>query len=328
MRCAVIRKEGPEVENLEIEQRADLEPSGEYIRVQVTATALNRADLLQRRGLYPAPPGTPPEIPGLEFVGYVDRIGDQVTAWKGGERVFGIVPGGSYAEQVITHQRLAVRVPEELSDTEAAAVPEAFISAHDALVTQGGMRSGDLVLLHAVTGGVGSAALQIVHLFGARAAGTAGSEEKIDRVRKLAPFHAINYKKEEFQASIEGAYGRDAVDLVLDTVGARYWKSNLAVLRERGTLVLFGLLGGVKAETNLGLLLLKRLRIVATTLRSRPLEDRILATQAFARQVLPHLEGTRLLPVLDSVFPFHELHEATRRMELNENTGKIVLTLT
>ena len=166
MKCAVIEKHGKEIENLVIQEREDLVARGENIRVRVTATAINRADLLQRRGLYPAPPGAPQDVPGLEFVGYVDQIGEEVTEWKGAEPVFGIVAGGSYAEQVVTHQRLAVPVPEGMSDTDAAAIPEAFISAHDALVSQGGMKAGDLVLIHAVAGGVGSAALQLVHQWG------------------------------------------------------------------------------------------------------------------------------------------------------------------
>ena len=174
MKCAVIEKHGKELENLVIQEREDLVARGENIRVRVTATAINRADLLQRRGLYPAPPGAPQDIPGLEFVGYVDQIGEAVTEWKGAEPVFGIVAGGSYAEQLVTHQRLAVPVPGGMSETDAAAIPEAFISAHDALVTQGGMKPGDLVLVHAVAGGVGSAALQLVHQWGARAIGTAG----------------------------------------------------------------------------------------------------------------------------------------------------------
>ena len=269
MKCAVIRGFGQDLDNLVITEREDLEASGEDIRVKVVATAINRADLLQRRGLYPAPPGAPQDIPGLEFVGYVDQVGQKVTEWRGGERVCGIVGGGSYAEQVITHQRLVVPVPEELSDTEAAAIPEAFISAHDALVSQGGMESGDLVLVHAVAGGVGSAAVQLVHLWGAKAIGTAGSAEKLAKVADVVPFFGINYNEEDFQARIEDAFGTNAVEVVLDTVGARHWQQNLAVLKHCGTLVLFGLVGGATAETPLGVVLFKRLRIIGTALRGR-----------------------------------------------------------
>jgi putative PIG3 family NAD(P)H quinone oxidoreductase len=327
MRCAVIEKHGKQIENLVIQEREDLQARGENIRVRVTATALNRADILQRRGLYPAPAGAPQDIPGLEFAGEVDQVGEQVTEWKAGERVFGIVAGGSYAEQLVTHQRLAVAIPEELSDTEAAACPEAFISAHDALVLQGGLTSGDLVLLHAVAGGVGSAALQLVHLWGGQVVGTAGSAEKLEKVAKLAPLQGVNYQEEDFQARIEEAFGPNPVDLILDTVGGSYWPKNLALLKTGGTLILFGVMGGPKAQTPLATVLTQRLRIIGTTLRSRPLEQKILASQAFAHQVVPHLREGRLKPVIDSVFSFSDLHKATARMEENKNVGKIVLAL-
>ncbi len=327
MKCAVIKGFGSELDNLVIEDREAPVARGDWVRVRVAAFALNRADLLQRRGLYPAPRGAPQDIPGLEFVGHVDQIGETASVWKGGERVFGIVGGGAYAETVVTHERLLVSVPEELSDAEAAAVPEAFISAHDALVTQAGMKAGDLVLVHAVAGGVGSAAVQLVHLSGAQAIGTAGSAEKLARVAEFAPFYGINYRDESFQAWIEEAFGVNAVDVILDTVGAAHWQQNLAVLAYQGTLVLFGLLGGAAAETPLAVVLFKRLRIVGTSLRGRPLEEKIRATQAFDHQVVPHLKGKRLRPVLDSVFPFADLREATARMERNENAGKIVVTI-
>ncbi|MEW6442956.1 MAG: NAD(P)H-quinone oxidoreductase [bacterium] len=326
MRCAVISQFGAEVERLEIRERPELAATGEWIRVRVSAAALNRADLLQRRGLYPAPPGAPADVPGLEFVGRIDQIGERVTEWKGGERVFGVVPGGAYADQVVTHQRLAVSVPERLSDVEAAAVPEAFLAAHDALVTQGGLRPGDLVLVHSVAGGVGSAALQLVHLWGARAVGTAGSAEKLERMGRIAPFRAVNYREEGFQAVVEKEFGPHALDLVLDTVGAAYWRQHLALLRAGGTLILFGLMSGASAETPLATVLTKRLRIIGTVFRSRPLEEKISATRAFAHDVLPHFDSGRLRPVVDSVFPFDRVHEATLRMEKNENTGKIVLS--
>ena len=328
MQCAVIEKHGKEIENLVIQERDDLVARGESIRVRVTATAINRADLLQRRGLYPAPPGAPQDVPGLEFVGYVDQIGEEVTEWKGAEPVFGIVAGGSYADQLLTHQRLAIRVPDGMSDTDAAAIPEAFISAHDALVSQGGMKPGDLVLLHAVAGGIGSAALQLVHQWGARAVGTAGSAEKLARMAELAPLTTINYREEDFRERIETLFGPNAVDLILDTVGADHWQKNLSVLKTCGTLILFGIMSGISAETSLATVLTKRLRIIGTTLRGRPLEEKILATQAFAHQVVPLFERGELRPVVDSVFPFEKLHEATERMERNENTGKIVLTFT
>lgn len=325
MRCAVIEKFGKDLSNLVISEREDLKANGEEVRVNVSATAINRADILQRRGFYPAPAGVVQDIPGLEFVGYIDQIGESVTQWKGKERVFGILAGGAYASQVVTHQRMVVSVPDELDDIEAAAVPEAFIAAHDALVTQGEMKTGYLVLIHAVAGGVGSAALQLVNLLGGEAIGTAGSTEKISKVEKLAPFTGVNYKEEDFQKVIEEKFGKNPVDLVVDVIGASYWERNIALLKSRGTLVLLGFMGGMKAQTNLSTVLSNRIRIIGTVLRSRPLEEKILATQAFSKQVVPHFKERRLKPVVDSVFPFDQLHEATARMENNENTGKIIL---
>jgi putative PIG3 family NAD(P)H quinone oxidoreductase len=327
MKRVVIKSFGREITNLVIEERDDLVARGEYIRVKVSATAINRADLLQRRGLYPAPPGVPQDIPGLEFVGHVDQVGEDVTEWQGGERVFGILPGAGYGDQVLTHQRLAVSVPDELSDVEAAAVPEVFMAAHDALVSQGRMGPGDLVLIHAVAGGVGSAAVQLARLWGAQAIGTAGSDAKLASVSEFAVFFPVNYNKDDFQKKIEMEYGSDAVDLILDTIGASNWQKNLALLKHKGRLILLGLLGGHTAETPLATVLTKRLRITGTVLRSRPLEERIIATQAFAREVVPHFRDGRLRPVLDSVYPIDQLHTATARMENKENTGKIVLTL-
>jgi putative PIG3 family NAD(P)H quinone oxidoreductase len=327
VRCAVIQSFGKEIDRLVIQERDDLVATGENIRVRVSATAMNRADLLQRRGLYPAPAGAPQDIPGLEFVGYVDQLGECVTDWTGDERVLGILPGGGYAEQVLTHQRLAVSVPEGLSDAEAAAIPEAFMVAHDALVTQGAIKSGDVVLIHAVAGGIGTAAVQLAHQWNAQAIGTAGSAEKLGKVSELTPFLAVNYKEEDFQKRIEEAFGKNAVDLILDTVGASYWGRNIALLKDRGRIVILGLLGGTSAETPLATVLFKRLRIMGTTSRGRPLEEKILATQAFAREVLPLFRDGRLRPVIDSVFPLDQLHEATARMESNQNVGKIVLTV-
>ena len=327
MRCAVIKRFGKELSNLVIEEREDLAATGEYVRVRVAATALNRADLLQRRGLYPAPSDAPQDVPGLEFVGYIDRVGEAVTEWRGGERVFGVVSGGSYAEQIITHQGLVVAVPERLSEHEAAAVPEAFMVAHDALVTQGEMQPGDLVLIHSVAGGVGSAAVQLVHVSGGRAVGTAGTPQKLAAVSRLAPVVAVNYREEDFHDKIVDLFGKNAVAVILDTVGAPYWKRNLDLLKVQGSLILLGMMGGAQAETPLATLLSKRLRIMGSTLRQRPLAEKIAVTRAFANGVLPLLEQGKVRPVVDSILSFANLHEATARMENNENIGKIVLSL-
>jgi len=328
MRCAVIKGFGKEIANLVFEDRDDLAATGEFVRVRVTATALNRADLLQRRGLYPAPPGAPQDIPGLEFVGCIDQVGEAVKEWKGGERVFGVVAGGSYAEQLITHEGLLVPVPNVLTDHEAAAVPEAFMVAHDALSSQAEMRPGEVVLIHSVAGGVGSAAVQLAHLAGCRAVGTAGSAEKLAAVARLAPFTAVDYREEDFHGKTISIFGKNAVAVILDTVGAPYWKRNLDLLRVQGRLIILGMMGGAQAETPLAVILAKRLRIIGSTLRQRTLDEKIAVTRRFAREVLPLLAGRKVKPVVDSVFPFGRLHEATTRMENNKNIGKIVLSLT
>ncbi len=326
MKCVAIKKQGKEIENLVIEERDSLIPEANEIKVRVAATALNRADLLQRRGLYPAPQDTVQDIPGLEYAGVVDEVGKDVTLWKGGEKVFGIVSGGAYAEEIVVHEKMAVKIPDALSLEEAAGVPEAFITAHDALRTQGGMKEGDTVLVHSAGGGVGSAALQLVNLFSGKAIGTAGSDEKIDKIKELTDFFPVNYKNDDFKKVIESRFGKNSVSVILDTVGASYWSKNLSLLTKKGTLVLVGVMGGVKAETNLSLILSKRLHIVGTVLRSRPLDEKIAATEAFSREVVRHFENGKLKPVIDSIFPCEKIYEATERMEKNENIGKIILS--
>lgn len=327
MKCAVITKAENGPGRIAFSERNHLTPAGQEIRVRVTATALNRADLLQIRGLYPAPPGAPPDIPGLEFTGIVDACGEDVTAVEAGARVFGLVGGGAFAEQVVTHQHCVAPVPDELSDAEAAAVPEAFITAHDALVTQGGMHAGELVLIHAIASGVGSAAVQLAHLAGATAVGTAGSPRKLEAVSELAPFMPIHYIRENFKEAIERKYGREPVDLILDLLGGSYWKPNLQVLRPKGRLMLVGLLDGSTEETPLALILRKRLQIRGTVLRSRSTEEKIAVTRAFAAEVLPHLANGTLRPVIDSTYRFKDLHEGIARMESRQNIGKIVFTM-
>lgn len=330
MKCVVIKNYGDSLDNLVVAERPDPEPAPGEVAVAVKATALNRADLLQRRGSYPAPPGLPPhlrDIPGLEFVGRVDATGPGVTRWRTGDRVFGIIPGGGYAERLVTHESLALPVPENLDDIAAAAVPEAFFTAFDALVLQCAMSASDRVLVHAVASGVGTAAVQLVRAWGASAIGTAGSVAKLNRVAALAPFYPIDYKTTDFAEAITGEFGENAVDIVLDVVGARYWEANLSVLKTGGRLVLVGRLGGSVAQTPLGLLLTKRLRIIGTVMRSRSLDEKAAVTRAFEDQVLPLLRSGKVKPVIDSVFPLTRVREATERMERNENVGKIVLAI-
>ncbi len=324
MRVAAIREVGgPEV--LDLLERPEPEPGPGEIRVAVRATALNRADLLQRRGLYPAPPDSPADVPGLEFAGEVDALGARVTEHAIGDRVFGILGGGGYAEKVVTPARMAVRVPAHLSWEEAAAVPEVFITAHDALFTQAGLGPGETVLLHTVAGGVGTAAVQLAHRAGAICFGTAGSAEKLAAAKALGLDLGIDRTAGDFAKVVKEHTGGAGVHVILDTVGPSYWEANLASLARCGRLVLIGLLGMGPANLRADLILNKRLRIFGTVLRSRPLEEKIAATQAFARAVLPLLERRSLVPVIDRVFELAQVRDAHEYMERNANVGKIVL---
>ncbi len=322
----MVESGGPEVLRLgEIELS---EPGPDEIRVRVRAAGLNRADLLQRRGLYPAPAGWPADVPGLEYAGEVEALGRRVEAWAEGDRVMGLVGGGAYAEHVVVHEREAVAVPSELSWEEAAAVPEAFVTAHDALFTRGALVAGETVLVHAVGSGVGTAALQLARAAGATVIGTSRTPRKLDRATELGLDVALTGGPEDFAVAILDATGGGGVDLILDLVGGGYLAGNLASLAARGRMVVVGLTGGSAARIDLGVVLRKRLSIVGTSLRTRPLEEKIAAVRSFARHALPLLADGRVRPVVDRVFAMEEAADAHRRMESNENFGKIVLTWT
>ncbi len=305
------------------------QPQGEQILVKVHAAGLNRSELLQARGLYPAPPGAPQNIPGLEFAGEIVATGNNCTGpAQVGDRVFGIVGGGGLAEYVLTHERLAVPIPANLDFTQAGAVPEAFITAHDALIHQGGLKPGQTVLIHSAGGGVGLAAVQLAHAMGCQVFGTSRTAAKLERARLLGLDHPIDISpdQEPFQEAIQQETGGRGVDLVIDFLGGVYWSRNVACLKSQGRLVVVGLLAGAHAEIDLRTLMSKRLHVVGTVLRSRPLEEKILATQAFASTVLPWLAQGTVRPVLDSVYPFEQIQQAAQHMELNRSFGKIVLT--
>lgn len=330
MRCIVISEPGREIERLTITERPDLQATGENVRVRVLATALNRADILQRRGFYPAPRGVVQDIPGLEFVGLVDQVGEGVTRWRGGERVMGIVGGGSYASQILSHQDLLVAVPDELSDTDAAAIPEVFMTAHDALVTLGGLRPGHRVLVHAAAGGVGSAAVQIARAFGAlEVYGTSQTQSKLDALPPIiGSFHPVLSTSGSFADAVRATLPKGAgIDVILDVLGGTTLAENVNLLAQEGRIVVVGVMAGPSADVPLAQLMAKRGQIIGTVLRSRPLADKIAATRAFAREVLPLFARGRLRPVVDSVYSFEQIHAATERMESNTNVGKIILQL-
>lgn len=326
MKAVVITEPGgPEV--LALRDVADPVPGPWDLRVRVRASALNRADVLQARGLYPAPPGVPDDIPGLEYAGEVDAVGAHVTRHRAGDRVMGLVGGGAFAEYVIVHEREAIPLPGGASFEDAAAIPEAFITAWDALVPQGGLRSGEAVLIHAVASGVGTAALQIVQALGARAIGTARTQEKLDRVRREFSLSDALLVKEDglFADAVQGATGGRGANLALELVGGSYLPQTLEAMAPRGRIVLVGLLAGAAAKLDLRRLLSRRIALMGTVLRSRPLEEKIDAAQAAERHLVPLFEGGQLRPVVDEVMSFADAPRAFERMLQNATFGKIVL---
>jgi NADPH2:quinone reductase len=315
---------GPEV--LQVCEVPTPEPRADQVRVRVRASGLNRADLLQCKGVYPAPPGAPADIPGLEFAGEIDALGPTVVGpIKHGDRVFGIVGGGGLAEYLITHERLLAPIPANLGFVEAAAVPEAFITAHDARLTQGRLSPGERVLIHAVGSGVGTAAVQLAHTMGCQVWGTSRTAEKLEKTKPLGLDHPIDTSQSDFPDTVNESTEGRGVDVVIDLLGGIALEGNLAALAPRGRLVLVGLLAGSQARFDLHLMLRKRLTIIGTTLRARPLEEKITATNRFAAQVVPWLSRGLVRPIVDSVFPFSDATAALARIESNNVFGKVIL---
>jgi NADPH:quinone reductase len=333
MLAAVITQPGaPDV--LEIQERPTPTPGHEQLLVRVRASALNRADLLQRRGAYPAPPGAPADVPGIEFAGEVAALGPGAREWREGDRVYGLVGGGAHAEYLVTHERAVARVPDALSWPDAGAVPEAFITAHDAL-RQGDARAGDVVLVHAVGSGVGLAAAQLARALGLRCLGTARTAEKLDRAR----VHGLDAGLALGTDPVSGAElsplaefvaqhtdGR-GVDVALDLVGGPYLAATVGVMAPLGRVVLVGTMAGARAELDLRAMLSRRLTLRGTVLRARPLEERIAVTRRFAAEVGPFLARGVVRPVVDAVFPLAELPRAHERLESNATFGKVVVTV-
>ncbi len=325
MRAVVITKPGdPDV--LQVQEVAAPEPQAGEILVRVRAAGVNRADLLQRLGQYPAPFGAPANIPGLEYAGEVAALGMGAQAWKPGDRVMGLVPGGAYAEFLTTHEALALRVPAAWTFEQAAAVPEVFITAYDALMRQMLLRAGERLLIHAVGSGVGTAALQLARTIHARTFGTSRSAAKLERARALGLEVAIDTSREDFVEVVRRKTDGEGVDVVLDLVGGPALAGNVQVLARAGRMIVVGLAGGRSAPIDLGAVLSKRLTIVGTVLRARTLDEKVAVTATFAREVLPLLEAGMVQPVLDRTYALAEAAEAHRRLEANATFGKVVLT--
>ena len=324
MKAVVITKPGgPEV--LEVQERPVPEPQHGQLLVRVHASALNRADLLQREGHYPAPPGSPPDIPGMEFAGEVAQLGDGVTRWRVGDRVFGIVGGGGNAEFLITDAESVAEIPARLSWIEAGAIPEAFITAYDALVTQAGVATGETVLIHAVGSGVGLAVTQIARAWNAIPYGTARAADKIERARAYGLEDGLVVGDDvDVIGRLTGGRG---VDVTIDLVGGPYLPASIRIAAPRGRIMLVGTLAGREATLPLGLVLGKRLTLRGTVLRARSLEEKRAVTAAFERDVVPLFASGRLRPAIDSTFALGDIRQAHTTLAGNKTFGKIVLSV-
>jgi putative PIG3 family NAD(P)H quinone oxidoreductase len=288
--------------------------------VRVRASALNRADILQRKGRYPAPAGWPADIPGLEYAGEVETLGSGVTRWKPGDRVMGLVGGGAHAEYVVVHQDETMAVPPGMSFTDAAAIPEAFLTAWDALITRGRLQAGERVLIHAVGSGVGTAAVQLAKRLGATTIGTSRSANKLARAGELGLDEGINTGD-----PAQRPFPSQAVHVILDVLGGPAFAANLEALAPRGRLVLLGFLQGPKAEVSLEPILRKRLEVIGSVMRTRSLEERIELVAGFSRDVLPAFASGALRPVVSETRAFTDIAASHAAMERDENFGKIVL---
>lgn len=295
------------------------------LRVRVKASALNRADLYQTRGSYPAPPDVPPDIPGLEYAGEVIEVGSRARRFKVGDRVMGLVGGGAWAEQVVVGDREAIPVPTSLSLEHAAAVPEAFLTAFDAMRVQAELAPSEWLLVHAVASGVGTAAAQFARAMGARVFGTARSPEKLERVRELGVEQSVCVKQSPPAFAQEVLAGIGGANVALDLVGGDYVPETLAAMAQRGRIVQVGTMAGNEARLQLGLLMGKRLTLFGTVLRARPLEEKATLARAFEREVLPMLASGTIRPLVDAIFPMKDAGPALERMSRNESIGKLVL---
>jgi putative PIG3 family NAD(P)H quinone oxidoreductase len=305
------------------------QPTADRVRVRVRAAGLNRADILQRLGRYPAPPGHPPDIPGLEFAGEVEDVGEGACAWKAGDRVFGITGGGAQAEYVTVPESTLARVPKNLNWAEAASIPEVFMTAHDALFTQCGLQMGERVLIHAAGSGVGTAAIQLVRAAGAIPYGTSRTPEKLERAKEfgLAKSVAVGDDPTTFVKSVKDWTNGAGVNVILDLVGAAYLKANLEALATRGRLIFVGTTSGAKAEIDYSVVMSKRLRVMGTSLRTRSIEEKATVTRLFAQHVVPLLADGTVRPVIDEVFKMEDVRAAHQRIESNQSFGKIVLMI-
>ena len=324
MKAIVVDAPGKTADSLRIAEVPEPVAGDEEVLLRVHASALNRADMMQRMGGYPAQHGAS-EILGLELAGEVLEVGSRVRSLAAGDRVYGLSGGGGYAELATLHESLAMPIPEGMSYHEAASIPEVFFTANTAVRTLGETKPGERLLVHAGGSGVGIAAIQIGRLIGAEVWITAGSAEKCARAAELGAQVTFNYREESFADVVRERTDGRGVDVILDVIGRDYWDANLRSLATAGRLVLVGLMGGAQTETNLGLILSKRLRIMGTVMRSRPLIDRAAITRDYREHLEPAIVAGQMRPIIDSVFPLREAAAAHQYMAENRNFGKILL---
>jgi putative PIG3 family NAD(P)H quinone oxidoreductase len=318
------------VEGLEVREVPDApRATADRVRVRVHAAGLNRADILQRQGHYPAPAGYPQDIPGLEFAGEVAEVGDDARMWQVGQRVFGIIGGGGQAEYVTVPESTVAEIPANLDWTEAAAVPEVFMTAHDALFTRAGLQMGERVLVHAAGSGVGTAAIQLARAAGVTVYGTSRTADKLEKAGQFGLAESVVVGADPMAfAEVAHRWTQDAgVDVILDLVGGAYLKANLAALKSRGRLIFVSTTSGARAEMDIATAMRKRLNIMGTALRTRSIEEKATATRLFAQHVVPLLASAAVRPVIDSVFRMDEVRAAHQRLESNETFGKVVLVI-
>ncbi len=318
---------GPEV--LEIRTVGKPLINDEQVLVRVRASSLNRADLLQRQGKYPPPPGFPAEIPGMEFAGEVAEVGSSVRRWKPGQRVFGLIGGGAHAEYVVTYEHLLAEIPPNLDWAQAGAVPEVFITAHDALWTQADLRPGETVLIHAVGSGVGLAAVQLARAIQAVPYGTSRTADKIEQAKALGLEEGIvlRHNFDDLPVAVETWTSGKGINVLLDLVGGPYVKASQKAMAHKGRMILVGTVAGGTYELDARYVMSKRLQIRGTVLRARSLEEKMAATRLFETEVVPLLARGVLKPNVDSVFPISKISQAHARLESNETFGKVVVVM-
>jgi NADPH2:quinone reductase len=315
---------GPDV--LVPEQRPLPIPAKDEILIKVAAAGVNRPDVMQRRGLYPPPPGAS-DIPGLEIAGTVAALGPEAGRWQVGDRVMALVSGGGYAEYCAAHESHTLSIPANLSFAQAAAIPETFFTVWHNAFERGGLKPGETLLVHGGTSGIGTVAIQLAKAAGARVITTAGSAEKCEAARKLGADVAVNYKTEDFVKATKEATGGKGAEVILDMVGGDYIERNYEAAGVEGRIVQIAFQGSPKATVDFRRIMLKRLHHTGSTLRARSIADKAAIAAAIADKVLPLIAAGKVGPVMDSEFPLHEAAKAHARMETSAHIGKIVLTV-